>query len=298
MSETKSMLRPCLVAALVFAVLSLVRLRFQLIYKINIPLGFIFFFALFFMGVFSLWLYRREGGGLDKSPIIVIVFGTVILYLVISLVLVTVDPLYPHIEFDMPTHPSELILYLVLAVCLLYFPNLIVGFIGARLLADSTGEGEKPTRKFYGSAVALLLLLFFISFMLWQLIPFRMDHGSGYGGFGPVKLIDHEIKGRNLSVVWVSVVGSPINITAVILNKPCGVYKSGIINEGGKVTAHWGCEENICPPIKISFLDLMIPLPYSITVDYLKYDLMVQVNYTNKLTGLKHSDTGRIWGPC
>ncbi len=135
-------------------------------------------------------------------------------------------------------------------------------------------------------AVILLLLISIPAIMisgvvLWQLGVFKAGStGMGSSGFGAVKPIDHTSSGAgNIEIVFMSAVGSTITVDSVSIYGSEASLSGNTIPAGDTFTASFNGLADVCSSRDV-------------------YDLDVNVAYTNLITGMKYTDTGRIWGSC
>jgi len=137
------------------------------------------------------------------------------------------------------------------------------------------GQGAMEYLMTYGWAIMVVMI---VGIVLWQLGIFKLGtSGTGYSGFGAVKPIDHSYDGSNLNVVFMNAVGSTISLN---------VSSGGTSATGQPFTVAAGDKQIV--PISLSLC--------SGGAD--TYDVKLNVTYANTLTGLTHTDSGRVWGPC
>ncbi len=154
---------------------------------------------------------------------------------------------------------------------------------------DGKGQGAMEYLMTYGWAIMVVMI---VGVVLWQMGIFKMGSGgSGMSGFGAVKPLDHTSTGAgNLDVTFTNAVGARINNVEVIAADGVGgaatltpdASQSGgeSISTGDNFLAQLTGVTSVCP----SGAD--------------RYDLEINVSYSNAITGLNHTGNGRVWGPC
>lgn len=255
-----------------------------------------------FIGVFSLWLYRRYGGRLNPASFFAIIFLTVFFYevlgsvlgIIVGIVMVVFYPWSAHLGgmgyvFGLMSLPVILIYAVVGAILGFFiysFLNIVFAAICLWFILDPQEKkafgGEKTVKiisSVAGGLVVLAVVFVVVAgyFMYSYATQPRSPRGQGVSGFGAVKPIDHVSSGSgNLEVVFMNAVGSTIDLNVSV---------GGTTVAGGSVAAG-----------DVETLSLSHPSICPVGVD--SYDVKMNVTYINRITGLKHTSTGRVWGLC
>jgi len=145
-----------------------------------------------------------------------------------------------------------------------------VGILGRK------GQGSVEYLMTYGWVILVVML---VGIVLWRFGVFSPAQGTmGFSGFGAVKPIDHvSPKSGNLNVVFMNGAGAMIN-----MNVSVGDIKVivGWINTNDDVMVSFSGLSGVCDPGMNS------------------YNVNMNATYYNSISGLKHTDSGRVWGPC
>ncbi|MEA1925321.1 MAG: hypothetical protein U9M95_05565 [Candidatus Altiarchaeota archaeon] len=109
----------------------------------------------------------------------------------------------------------------------------------------------------------------------------------GFAGFGAVKPLDHNSSGAgSLDVTFTNGVGARITNVSVGSSDSTGIVSATLtpasadIAPGDNFTAAFNPLLTACPPGAES------------------YDIVLNVSYTNAITHLSQTRSGRVWGPC
>ncbi len=319
MDDIKTLLKSCLVTATISAVLIfLIGLVPPLLsyFKGEIPSFlqregtaylYIVMMALLyilpaFIGVFSLWLYRRYGGRLNPASFFMIIVLTVFFYevlasvpgIIVGIVMMFFYLWSAHLGgreymfglMSLPVILISAVVGVILGFFIYFFLNIIFAAICLWFILDPQEKkafGGERTVKIISSVAGGLVVLavvfvvvagyFMYSYATRPLSP----GGPRTSGFGAVKPIDHGSPGSgNLEVVFMNAAGSTIDFNVSV---------GGTTAAGGSVAA--GDTET---------LSLSHPSICPAGVD--SYDVKMNVTYINRITGLTHTSTGRVWGPC
>ena len=151
---------------------------------------------------------------------------------------------------------------------------------------DSKGQGAMEYLMTYGWAIMVVMI---VGVVLWQMGIFKMGSGgSGMSGFGAVKPLDHSSTGsQSLAVSFTNGAGARITNVGVNSTDSTGSVINAVltpntdVSPGDTFTASF-----------TNTLDTVCPAGAD------TYDVTLNVSYTNSITGLAHSGTGRVWGPC
>ncbi|OYT53287.1 MAG: hypothetical protein B6U72_06410 [Candidatus Altiarchaeales archaeon ex4484_2] len=143
---------------------------------------------------------------------------------------------------------------------------------------DSKGQGAMEYLMTYGWAIMVVMI---VGVVLWQMGIFKMGSGgSGMSGFGAVKPLDHASPSSgNINISFTNAAGARITNIAVSVDGISVTPSVTDVAPGNKFTAG-GAVATVCP------------------TNAETYDASVNVTYTNSITGLGHTGSGRIWGPC
>lgn len=236
------------------------------------------------LGFSTLGLYKRLGGSLTSDSFMSAVFLSVGVVLTALIIIATIA------SYNGSSGLSGALAGAVTVWIMLLLPmlatNLFIACLGFYFIADRE-EKESLGAKIKTWGVMSSVLAFLVGLILLSLVyPHRaLPETIGHTGFGAVKPIDHiSFEAGQLDIVFVSAVGSSVSLTVTPV--PQGATSpetTGWVPTGDQVRVQFGANNTLaglCPDGASS------------------YEVTLEVNYTNQLTGEKRSDTGRIWGPC
>jgi hypothetical protein len=131
----------------------------------------------------------------------------------------------------------------------------------------------------YGWAILVVMI---VGTALYQMGVFRIGQNMmGQSDFGNVRPIDHSSGDSNaLHVVFMNGAGASITLNVTLADS---TYDAGYVGAGDITTVDLQPTEAllaICPEGASG------------------YSINLNITYVNQATGLIHTSTGRIWGPC
>ena len=141
------------------------------------------------------------------------------------------------------------------------------------------------------SRVLGYIMLFSVLFLIISLSGTSLMHmiykpeiivwGKGQTGFEKIKVIDHShTSGQSFDVVFMNGAGVTVNGTCVIDRAESTPQSFGFIAPGDKFTVTLTSGGVECPS------------------GGAYYDFYINVTWTDNVTGIEHTESGRIWGGC
>ncbi len=155
---------------------------------------------------------------------------------------------------------------------------------------------EKPGKKGQGAMEHLMiyvwavLVVMLLGIAMWKIGVFNPKITTGFSEFRSVEPIDHTSPGAgNLDIVFMNAVGCSINMNVTVASGG---------DSGKQATSEGNVNAQVSAGDATTFNFAGGTLSTVCQTGANSYDIILNVNYHNQLTGLRHTDSGRIWGPC
>ena len=149
------------------------------------------------------------------------------------------------------------------------------------------GQGAMEHLMVYGWAIFVVMLL---GIVMWKIGVFNPKSTTGFSEFRSVEPIDHtNPSAGDLDIVFMNAVGSGINMNVTVAS---GGDSGKQATSEGNVNAWVSAGDSTTFNFAGGTLNTVCQTGAN------RYDITLNVNYYNQLTGLRHTESGRIWGPC